>query len=314
MLTFRRRWVLDCEGGLGDSSHTLKAGPCGRPPAAAVLSSACGTTLADECTRSWVAMMAECFIIMPITTPAEYLSRFNGDKAHFEHTLDHLFKPAVEDAGLEPIAPIAYGADLIHAEIIRHLESSELVLCDISCTNPNVFFELGIRTAVDKPVALVRDNFTVDIPFDTSIVNFHTYDASLAPWLLPTEVKKLSSHIKASAKRSGGRNPLWRYFGLTTRGAFTPEESPLEAKIDLVLQQLRDVAERTQAGYIEEPESAPSRPSEREEYDILWSKVVPELQAIASAMGVDYRGLRKGDLIDAIIAKAQGVEYERPQR
>jgi Rho termination factor, N-terminal domain len=269
-------------------------------------------------------MMAECFIIMPITTPADFLPRFNGDKAHFEHTLDHLFKPAVEDAGFEPISPIAYGADLIHAEIIRHLESSELVLCDISCTNPNVFFELGIRTAVDKPVALVRDNFTTDIPFDTSIVNFHTYDASLAPWLLPMEVKKLSSHIKASSKRSKGRNPLWRYFGLTTRGAFRPEESPLEAKIDLVLHQLRDVAERTQAGYIEESESARTaprptrgRPPARDEdsaRDILSTKVVPELQAIASSMGVDYRGLRKADLIDAIIAKAEGLEYEAPQR
>jgi hypothetical protein len=258
--------------------------------------------------------MAECFIIMPITTPVDRLARFNGDEDHFQHILEHLFKPAVEAAGFEPISPIAYGSDLIHAEIIRNLESSELVLCDISCINPNVFFELGIRTAVDRPVALVRDNFTTDIPFDTGIVNFHTYNASLAPWLLPTEMEKLSSHVKESYERSEGRNPLWRYFGLTTRGAFKPEESPMEAKIDLVLHQLRDVAERTQASHVEEPDPVrtvprPSRRSRSSPEGILWGKVVPELQAIASSMGVkDYWKLRKGDLIDAILAKAAGEE------
>ena len=263
--------------------------------------------------------MAECFIIMPITTPVDHLSRFHGDEDHFQHVLNHLFKPSIEAAGFEPVSPIAYGADLIHAEIIRNLESSELVLCDISCINPNVFFELGIRTAVDKPVALVRDNFTSDIPFDTSIVNFHTYNASLSPWLLPSEVEKLSSHVRESHERSQGRNPLWRYFGLTTRGAFKPEESPLEAKIDLMLHQLREVTERTRVGYANEPEPVRARSSRSgpvtPEEERLWYKVVPELQAIASTLGVERSwNLRKAELIEAIMAKAQGVEYNLPER
>src|SRR4030095_12926633 len=42
----------------------------------------------------------------------------------------------------------------------------------------------------------------------------------------------------------------------------------------------------------------------------LEGKVLPELQAIASSMGVQgYQRLRKADLIGAIIAKAQGVEF-----
>jgi transcription termination factor Rho len=47
------------------------------------------------------------------------------------------------------------------------------------------------------------------------------------------------------------------------------------------------------------------------ERDILEAKVLPELQAIASSMGVQgYQRLRKADLIGAIIAKAQGVEFQ----
>ena len=46
------------------------------------------------------------------------------------------------------------------------------------------------------------------------------------------------------------------------------------------------------------------------ERDVLQGKVLPELQAIASSMGVQgYQRLRKADLIGAIIAKAQGVEF-----
>jgi transcription termination factor Rho len=46
------------------------------------------------------------------------------------------------------------------------------------------------------------------------------------------------------------------------------------------------------------------------ERDILEGKVLPELQAIASSMGVQgYQRLRKADLIGAIVAKAQGVEF-----
>ncbi|HEV8373108.1 MAG TPA: transcription termination factor Rho [Actinomycetota bacterium] len=47
------------------------------------------------------------------------------------------------------------------------------------------------------------------------------------------------------------------------------------------------------------------------ERDILEAKVLPELQAIASSMGVQgFQRLRKADLIGAIIAKAQGVEFQ----
>jgi transcription termination factor Rho len=46
------------------------------------------------------------------------------------------------------------------------------------------------------------------------------------------------------------------------------------------------------------------------ERGILEAKVLPELQAIASSMGVQgYQRLRKADLIGAIIARAQGVEF-----
>jgi hypothetical protein len=187
--------------------------------------------------------MPACFIIMPITTTADQAELYH-DRDHFKHVLNHLMIPAVQQAGYEAISPIATGSDVIQAEIIRQLETTDLVLCDITSSNPNVFFELGVRTAVDKPISIVKDSKTPGIPFDTAIVNVHTYDSSLAPWLLSDEIDKLSSHLRVAAGRSQGRNTLWRYFGLTTRAAFQPGESTLEEKVDLILLQLRE-AERS---------------------------------------------------------------------
>ena len=175
---------------------------------------------------------------MPITTPALRISDFAGDADHFRYVMDHLFKPAIEKIGYEPISPVSSGADVIHAEIIRNLETCDLVLCDMSELNPNVFFELGIRTAVDRPVALVKDRLTSHVPFDTTLVNHHTYDSSLAPWSLDNEVQRLAEHLQGTLNGSGGRNTLWRYFGLTSR-AELPAPSSVDEKLDAIVKLLQ---------------------------------------------------------------------------
>ncbi|MCX5998275.1 MAG: hypothetical protein NTU41_01430, partial [Chloroflexi bacterium] len=91
----------------------------------------------------------DCFIIMPVSTPDSLVDKYSGDTDHFRHVLGHLFVPAIKAADLTPILPIAQGSDVIHAEIIKSLETAEFVLCDMSSLNPNVFFELGMRTAVN---------------------------------------------------------------------------------------------------------------------------------------------------------------------
>jgi hypothetical protein len=158
--------------------------------------------------------MDECFIIMPITTPPYLLPDYGNDNDHFLHVLEYIFEPAINSAGFKPIRPLAKGSDLIHAEIIRNLYQSKLVICDISCLNPNVFFELGIRTALNKPVCYVKDNITESIPFDNAIINHHTYDASLTPWILDKERTMLTKHISDSFIRESELNTLWKYFGI----------------------------------------------------------------------------------------------------
>jgi hypothetical protein len=186
-----------------------------------------------------------CFVIMPIQVPdamTDSYSKFGGTD-HFRDILERLFMPAIRKIGYSPIPPLATGADIIHAEIIRNLVTADLVLCDISTLNPNVFFELGIRTAVNKPVSLVKDHLTSIVPIDTGLINHHSYDASLYGGKLNNEVQQLSKHLQTTINRSHGGNTLWRYFGQTTR-AESPTPYSADEKLNIILKLLERMADR----------------------------------------------------------------------
>ncbi|KQQ65717.1 hypothetical protein [Microbacterium sp. Leaf320] len=179
-----------------------------------------------------------CFIAMPITTRADDVGRFDGDSDHWIHVMETIFVPAVEKAGYEAIRPVTQGSHMIHGEIIKHLSTADMVLCDLSTHNPNVFFELGVRTSLNKPVALVRDEHTT-LPFDTSGLNTHEYDSSLRGWSVGEQVSKLAAHLRASEASCAGTNPLWRHFGLTITAAQPdPEGSITDAKLQLIQEDL----------------------------------------------------------------------------
>jgi len=183
---------------------------------------------------------------MPLTTPETHLPIYGGDKDHFEHVLDCLFIPALEKLNLKPIKPLAKGAELIHGRIIKYIETSDLVLCDISTLNPNVFFELGVRSALNKPLCLIKDDITKKIPFDTTVINHHTYKSSLPSWEIQEEIDQLSKHIKDSIKTSKGINELWKYFGLSSIAYPAKEKGSVEDRLDYLTLQIGSLKEDIQ--------------------------------------------------------------------
>jgi hypothetical protein len=193
---------------------------------------------------------------MPITTPELSVPVYQGDKDHFQHVLDCLFVPAVEAAGLKPIPPIAKGADMIHVNIINQLEKAEMVLCDMSTLNANVFFELGVRTATAKPVCLVKDIATPKVPFDIGVVNYHPYSHSLDAWSLEDEIKKLADHIKSSVELSKGENMRWKTFSLQHRAQFATPDNPTQATLAMLVSQIQGLSEKLDS--VEETSLAPN--------------------------------------------------------
>lgn len=67
---------------------------------------------------------------------------------------------------------------MILTDIVQNLYKDDIVICDISGRNPNVFFELGMRLTFDKPTIILKDDATV-IPFDTQGVRMIIYPIGL---------------------------------------------------------------------------------------------------------------------------------------
>jgi hypothetical protein len=181
--------------------------------------------------------MKTCFVAMPVTVPPSSQGPYE-DADHFLQVYVHLFVPALREVEYEPISPIHTGSEIIHAEIVKNLHEADLVLCDISTLNANVFFEFGIRTALDKPICLVADSTTLQIPFDAGIINRHVYPARLRIGNIDQERQRLVLHLKETLAKGDGRNALWKHFGIETTGQFHPASYSESDRLDHIIQML----------------------------------------------------------------------------
>ncbi len=179
-----------------------------------------------------------CFVIMPISVPKHLLGRYSERADHFTKIYSAVISPAIVGAGMTPLSPSRTGTENIQAAIINDLHDADLVLADLSGLNPNVFLELGMRSALDKPVCLVRDGFD-SLPFDSGTLNTHKYDP--APmYELNAEIQKMGDFISATVSKSDGRNELWKFFGSAStslpKAELDPEDASLHAKVDRLME------------------------------------------------------------------------------
>jgi len=80
---------------------------------------------------------------------------------------------------------------------------ADLVIADLTENNPNVLFELGLRIAEDKPVALIRSKGTPAIFDVDNMLRVFEYDSSLWTSSVEHDLPRLSDHIKATWENRG---------------------------------------------------------------------------------------------------------------
>ncbi len=119
----------------------------------------------------------------------------------FAELLKSLIQPAGERAQFNVATARREGSDIIHSTIIRELLAAELVIADLTDHNPNVLFELGIRLAGEKPVALMKAEGTGPIFDVDNLMRVYEYNPNLWPSTVTTDIDKLAEHIKAAWER-----------------------------------------------------------------------------------------------------------------
>lgn len=117
--------------------------------------------------------MKTCFIVSPI----------GNEGTDVRSTADKLFKfiikPVCEKCDFEPVrVDQLNNSDSITNTIIEKLALSELVIADITGHNPNVFYEMGYRSCLKKPIIHLRMKGE-QIPFDIASIRTFDYDFEL---------------------------------------------------------------------------------------------------------------------------------------
>jgi hypothetical protein len=131
-----------------------------------------------------------CFVIMPISDIEGY------EKGHFTRVFQHLIKPACEKAGFKPIrADDEIITNYIVIDIIRKILESDIVICDLSSTNPNVMYELGIRQSFNKKSVLIKDVKTSRI-FDIQGLRTIDYDENLRIDEVQKNIENISKTLR----------------------------------------------------------------------------------------------------------------------
>ena len=134
-----------------------------------------------------------CFVVMPFT---EHDDRHPS--GFFEEVLNSLIVPAAQAAGFEVRSANRKGSDVIQSTIINDLLKADLVVADLTEHNPNVLFELGMRMAEDKPVALIRAKGTGRIFDVDNMLRVYDYDPCIWPTTVARDKPQLVEHIKAT--------------------------------------------------------------------------------------------------------------------
>ncbi len=116
----------------------------------------------------------------------------------FDEVLRALIAPAGRDAGFEVLTANRDGSDVIQATIVNQLLDADLVIADLTENNPNVLFELGLRIAEDKPVALIRARGTAAIFDVDNMLRVFEYDPNLWTSNIEHDRPRLVDHIKAT--------------------------------------------------------------------------------------------------------------------
>ena len=131
------------------------------------------------------------FVLMPFREP-------------FNEYYPKIFRPALESAGFSvQRADDIYSTRPVMLDIQEGIVASDLVLCEMSGRNPNVFYELGLAHAIGKPAILVSTT-EEDIPFDLRHVRVIHYDFKRAGW---EDALRIS--IAAAARAAAAAQTPW---------------------------------------------------------------------------------------------------------
>ena len=114
-----------------------------------------------------------CFVVMPFGEKKDA----DGEDIDFDDIYRFFFRKAIEGLGIECVRcdEIAESGS-IHEKMFEHIYQADVVVVDITTSNANVFYELGVRHALSKAVTVLIRRKGTTIPFNIQGLQVVEYD------------------------------------------------------------------------------------------------------------------------------------------
>ncbi len=133
-----------------------------------------------------------CFVVMGFGLKTDYAT---GRVLDLDKTYHQIIKKAVEDAGLECIR----ADDIIHSGVIDKpmyelLLGADVVVADLSTSNVNAVYELGVRHALKPNTTIIIAEKQFKFPFDIGHIAIRMYE-HLGNGIEETEAERMRKNL-----------------------------------------------------------------------------------------------------------------------
>jgi hypothetical protein len=136
----------------------------------------------------------------------------NGQSIHFDEIYRLLILPAIEGAELEPLrADEEMAGGIIHKPMFERLVLCDYAVADLTTSNANVFYELGIRHAVRPWSTVLVFAEGNRLPFDVAPLRGVPYgiDPGGHPSKIEGDVTKIRDRLLEAKKNATQDSPLF---------------------------------------------------------------------------------------------------------
>jgi hypothetical protein len=135
-----------------------------------------------------------CFVLMPFGNKPDPTG---GKDIDFDRIYETAIRPAIEDAGMEPIrADEEKTGGIIHGPMFERLLLCDFAVADLTTANANVFYELGVRHTARPATTVTIFAKQQPIPFDLNFLRSLPYGLGKNNAFSPAKAKKLLAALK----------------------------------------------------------------------------------------------------------------------
>src|SRR4051794_31456025 len=196
--------------------------------------------------------MTTCFVAMGF---GEKTAFYGGKKKqrtpNLDKTYENIIKPAVLAAGFGCVrADEILHSTLIDKPMYEQLHQADIVIADLSTSNANAIYELGVRHALRPHATIVMAETNFKFPFDLNHVSILTY-RHLGEDIGASEAKRVKELLKAKLAKIKAAtevdSPVYLFLPSLAGIDVAPAE-PAAAKTDESLAEMRERLRKQKEG------------------------------------------------------------------